>query len=303
MKKRIFPFFSFLLGIALLSGCSCQHQWTEATCTAPKTCSLCSITEGDTLGHSWLEADCITAKTCSRCGFTEGSALGHSWTEASCTVPKTCTHCGLTEGQPLEHSWEGEAPLYTAPVCSVCGTKGEPLPGYLVQHGLVPNVQPREVADYVTCTFVRDDLDIIGKFRASDVLIFESDDTHRARIGYEWRRVDISIFFSDSRSGVYGTKVACARADYYLEQELKQANKPEYFNVTYNGKEYNCTAFYENMGIHFEDGCDCFQMSCFVQVPVGYDGVVLAFYRGSIDIAGMRLPDVEDENMLLLRMA
>lgn len=302
MKNRVSLLLSCLLCI-LLTGCSCQHQWTDATCTAPRSCSLCGITEGDTLEHSWLEADCVTAKTCSICGLADGSALGHSWTEATCTVAKTCTACGLTEGQPLEHRWVGEATLYEAPVCSVCGTDGEPLPGYLAQNGLVPNVQPNTAAEYITCSFVRDDFDIVGTLLASEVSVFESDSTHRYRIGYEWRRVDIDILFDDSRSSVYGTKVACARADYYQEQKLTQAAKTEYFALTYNGKEYNCMATYENMGSYLEDGYDCFRMTCYVQVPVGYDGIVLAFYRGSIDVNGKYLPELEDENMLLFRMA
>lgn len=29
-----------------------EHNWTPATCTAPKTCSVCGATEGDALGHT-----------------------------------------------------------------------------------------------------------------------------------------------------------------------------------------------------------------------------------------------------------
>ena len=32
------------------------HDWVEATCTEPKTCSVCGATEGDPLGHNWAEA-------------------------------------------------------------------------------------------------------------------------------------------------------------------------------------------------------------------------------------------------------
>ncbi|MBQ3571237.1 MAG: hypothetical protein IJA15_00250 [Clostridia bacterium] len=40
----------------------CEHSWTDATCEAPKTCSLCGATEGDALGHDFVE------NVCSRCG-------------------------------------------------------------------------------------------------------------------------------------------------------------------------------------------------------------------------------------------
>lgn len=303
MHKRILIFLSCLLCLVLMAGCSCQHEWSEATCTAPKTCKLCQMQEGESLGHSWVSADCETPKTCSGCGLTEGAPLGHTWAEATCSGPKTCTACAATEGQPLEHSWEGEATLFTAPVCSVCGTAGEPLPGYFAQNGLVVHSTPWKPVDYITNTYVRPDLDTTGAFLASDVWIFDSDETHRAKKGYEWRCMDITIVFSDNRSSLYGTNVSCALANYYQDLELKQAVKQDRFSVTYQGKEYQCLALYENAGFRFTDNSNIFEMTVCVQVPVGYDGVVLAFHHGGIDADGKHLHELEDENMLLLRMA
>ena len=71
-----------------------NHVWAEATCTSPKTCSICGDTEGSALGHKWQAATCETPKTCSLCQVTEGEALGHSWKDATCTAPKTCSVCG-----------------------------------------------------------------------------------------------------------------------------------------------------------------------------------------------------------------
>ena len=42
----------------------CDHEWTEATCTTPKTCSICGVTEGEALGHDWKDATCTEPKTC-----------------------------------------------------------------------------------------------------------------------------------------------------------------------------------------------------------------------------------------------
>lgn len=303
MKKSILILLSFLLGAVLLAGCSCEHVWTEATCTEPKVCTKCSQAEGEALGHSWEEPDCITPKTCSRCAFTEGTPLGHQWKEATCTTAKTCTLCGLTEGQPLDHVWEGEATLYAAPFCNVCGTDGEPLPGYLAQNGLVPNLFPGQTADYITNTFVRPDLDTTGSLLVSDLQIFDYDSTHRTRIGYEWRRADISIRFSDSRSGLYGTRVAFARADYYQDQKLQPGKTQESFTVTYQGKDYPCQAFYENSGFYFDGSSNVYDLTCYFQVPEGYDGVVLAFHHGSLSLEGRHLHEAKEENMLLLRLA
>ena len=57
------------------------HQWNAATCTAPKTCSVCSTTDGNALGHTFGDwcvtkaADYVTlgekTHTCSVCNAAE----------------------------------------------------------------------------------------------------------------------------------------------------------------------------------------------------------------------------------------
>lgn len=137
--------------VALLIGASllpCQHEWKDATCTEPKTCTKCKETEGDPLGHDWAEATCEKPKTCKRCGETTGSALGHKideWTtvkEATCsstgTREGTCTRCGKKQQESiakLDHTpgdWEVSTPSTVASdgsistgtktrSCTVCG--------------------------------------------------------------------------------------------------------------------------------------------------------------------------------------
>lgn len=122
-----------LLGIllcVLLAGCKCEHEWAEATCTEPKTCTKCKETEGKPLGHNWKAATCEEPETCTRCGETRGNAKGHTWKDATCTEPKTCTVCGKTEGEVLGHKegdWEvAETDVVSATkvlkkYCTVCG--------------------------------------------------------------------------------------------------------------------------------------------------------------------------------------
>ncbi len=86
-------------------GSALGHNWKDATCTAPKTCSVCNLTEGKALNHNFSVATCTEAKKCS-CGATEGSALGHKWKDATCTSPKTCSVCNLTEGKVLNHNYK-----------------------------------------------------------------------------------------------------------------------------------------------------------------------------------------------------
>ena len=128
MKKRMITLGLITAISALfLTGC-CDHEWVDATCGTPKTCSKCGETEGEPTGdHTWVDATCTEPKTCSVCGETEGEALGHDWEAATCTEPETCSVCGETEGKALGHDWK--AATCTEPkTCSVCGkTKGEAL--------------------------------------------------------------------------------------------------------------------------------------------------------------------------------
>ena len=103
-----------------------SHDWTEADCEHPRTCTLHGETEGEPLGHEWQGNLCTGPRTCARCGVTEESGIGHDWREATCTEPKTCNRCGATEGSPLDHDWL-EATYTTPRTCSRCGlTDGTP---------------------------------------------------------------------------------------------------------------------------------------------------------------------------------
>ena len=119
MKKLLILLLALSIAVTL-GACCLRHEWTEATCTEPKTCAKCGKTEGEALGHEWTEATCAEPKTCTVCGATEGGLAEHTWTEATCTEPKTCTVCGATEGDLAEHTWT-EATCTEPKTCTVCG--------------------------------------------------------------------------------------------------------------------------------------------------------------------------------------
>lgn len=129
---------------------TCYHRWNDATCTKPRTCSICGKTEGEALGHKWSDATCTEPQTCSVCKETKGEALGHdpdTWTvikESTCTIvgekEATCKRCGksLVEEIPMVEHTPGEwtvtkdykvnrdgtvTPGTQAVLCSVCNTE------------------------------------------------------------------------------------------------------------------------------------------------------------------------------------
>ncbi|MBE5764759.1 MAG: hypothetical protein E7339_04050 [Clostridiales bacterium] len=87
----------------MLGGCGGEHEWVDATCTAPRTCLTCGETKGEPLGHSWDQEVCGTAKNCTVCGEVE--AFDHV-VVVDAKVDATCEEDGLTEGSH----------------CSICNT-------------------------------------------------------------------------------------------------------------------------------------------------------------------------------------
>lgn len=90
--KRIICFAFALLLLVSCSSCACSHEWKDATCASPKTCTLCGEKEGTAASHTWIDATCVAPKTCSSCGETEGEvSLLHSY------EGDKCKHCGLIQ--------------------------------------------------------------------------------------------------------------------------------------------------------------------------------------------------------------
>lgn len=100
--KRVFLTMVMIAALSYcLTACGCQHEWTEATCTTPKTCSLCQETEGEPLGHNWKDATCTEPKTCELCKETTGKEMGHDYKEeskadyvsAETVTTQSCSRC------------------------------------------------------------------------------------------------------------------------------------------------------------------------------------------------------------------
>ena len=129
LKKAFATIVLMIVAIIAFVGCEvnlssmhshhCDHIWNDATCSAPKTCSLCGETEGESLAHteevvagkqaSCTEAGLTEGKKCSVCGEIlvaqeEIPALAHT-EEVVAGKQASCTEAGLTEGKK----------------CSVCG--------------------------------------------------------------------------------------------------------------------------------------------------------------------------------------
>ena len=64
-----------------------QHSYAPASCTAAAKCA-CGATSGSALGHQWQAATCKAPKTCSVCKVTEGAIGAHKFVNGVCSVCK-----------------------------------------------------------------------------------------------------------------------------------------------------------------------------------------------------------------------
>ena len=116
-----------------------EHRWNDATCTAPKTCSVCKITEGSALGHkyetAWSKDTDKHWHKCSGCDSrnSEEKHNFNDWTIASPATEKeeglkrrVCKVCEYSEEviiPKLEHTHKLTKVIGTPATCTEGGTK------------------------------------------------------------------------------------------------------------------------------------------------------------------------------------
>ena len=281
----------------ILTGCCMSHDWKEATCTEPKTCTKCGKTEGEAQGHTWAEATCTNPKTCSICGKTEGEALAHTWVEATCAEPKHCNMCDETEGNTLEHVLT-EANYQQASTCEVCGeTVGEPLQADFEKYGLICNAKVDTPVSFKVPDYNTSELTATAEVTFSDYEIFASDDIYEALDGYEWRAVTVTVI---SQNG----HIAWTASDYYTVTAYDSYDEDKgTYTVNYNGTDYTECEYDEDA---MQDGWDgdvyTAQYRCFFRVPIGYDGRTIYFYTRGNEKNGDYINDRADENTVIFRL-
>ena len=109
MKKTLCLISVFMLIVVLafsLSSCECNHEWQEATCTAPKTCVKCGEKSGSPLWHDYVRIACDECMSCSRCGKNTSEKLPHQYI-GECEKIGVCYYCNEQSPEVLEHSYNG----------------------------------------------------------------------------------------------------------------------------------------------------------------------------------------------------
>lgn len=190
----------------------------------------------------------------------------HEWIEADYWNAKTCSKCGETEGEPIKakHADESFAELDTEVDMPMIVTDSN-------GNTLGTNTAKAWFTNYK---------------------VFESDDTHEAKDGYEWRTVEMHLAIGDDTEFdrfSWGADVLY-NCDYYedsIENEEDGTN-----TITYKGEEYVINApdvheiefkkdttipeFADKYGWSGEGASYLvYQYEC--QVPIGFDGYIVGW--------------------------
>lgn len=262
MKKSVL--FVCLALLLLLSACGHQHSWTEASCTEPSRCSSCGVTTGGPLGHDWQPATCTEPEICSRCGETRGTALGHDPLPGDYWSEGLCSRCGAAVTPPLTPDFE----LYE-------------LDGRLVEQG--------ESYDYKTGCYDDSSRFTTGSFHVTSYELSPGDGNElEIRDGYVWHLVRFEAVFSDENADKYGIGVSRCFTDYYDIRHFDAT--ADYsdggicrFEVLYKGQSYPCQMFYAGDYGEWENKSCVWSCDFSVQLPEGYDGMVLGLRNSGVD--------------------
>jgi len=213
-------------------------------------------------GHEWLAATCDDLETCSICEETQGTPLGHEWKAANFQEPEICLLCDVTEGDPLT-------------------------PG-AVTHDLELITALGETQYYRTRT-ARNNLLVLGDVTLSDVSVSDAFNGNEAKEGNEYLIAEFVLVISGEDARSYGFSYLARLLDYYTyDPSLKPTvenddSDPPIFaigQINYYGVESEFIAFTTRTGGWGGPSWNrefTLNITYAVQVPVGYNGAIVAF--------------------------
>ena len=291
--SRIIAMIMALVMVFALTACGGNAE--PETTIAPEATDAPTTIPTDTcadMGHAWIEAACEAAKTCEICGETEGEPLGHTWIDATYEAPKTCETCGATEGEALV--------------------------SYFAEQGLDAKLLDKTAEhDFVQACGADEEKTTTVKVTIDSYETIESDDTHAAADGYEWKVMAIKMHLYDENAQQYGINSWNYLWDDFYAGKASDADENTdglfengmAYPIVWNGVEYADGLLHiaETIGGWEKDesGNNYLDIvvTISVRVPVGYDGFIFGLEAFGWEIAdGAYLHEAITENTLLFRM-
>ena len=169
--------------------------------------------------------------------------------------------------------------------------------------------------DFAAMSFVNFDAVPVGSLYAS-LYITEGNDLHEPHEGYEWRIIHFTIEFDDDYARSYSAVWAMLNECFYyfdLEKIAEQASPDDdgmfRFTRIFHGEEINIMQRPPLIIVEgWIDGVLIFEQMISFLVPIGYDGLLVAFFN-PLNVIQMEsdaivtVADLVDENTIWFRLA
>jgi hypothetical protein len=221
----------------------------------------------------------------------------HEWLAADCNNPETCATCGETQGELLEHDFT-EANFQEPAVCLLCDEQGETLTPGAVEHGIRLNTETSIPFRYDTVTSGNDEiLPVTGEVTLVDVWTTDNFDGIDAEEGYEFIVAEISLRITGENARNYGFDYIDLLIDFYTFNPSLRARVMEMEGssscavvslgqISNHGKKSEFVVLggiqsFEWSGPQSNRAATMNTIYA-VHVPIGYDGIIIAFASGHI---------------------
>ena len=213
----------------------------------------------------------------------------HVWVDADCENPETCSVCGETQGAPLGHDFT-EANYQEASVCLVCGADGDGIltPG-AEQYSLNLITEIGVAQPYSTMTG-ENALPVSGEVTLDSVERHDEYAGYEAKEGNEFIVANATIKVWGQEARDHGFYYLDTVMDYYtydpslgVKFKLDSTGYPSVLiigNINYYGEETEFE-FLSGGSLNWSgprsNRVATLELIYKIEVPIGYDGVILAF--------------------------
>ncbi|MBO5891691.1 MAG: hypothetical protein J6Q30_03145 [Oscillospiraceae bacterium] len=244
MKKLLCLLLALLLVASL---CACGKKDAEPTVTTQ------APTQPDACIHNWKEATCVTPKTCTVCQATQGETAEHTWKDATCIAPKTCTVCQATEGEVENHFYFGGA-------CAICG-RANPSYKVLTEGAWFRRMENGQIELFIfgegreMFVWTNEEIGSTGKALYTVEEFKEIVQQYKASLGENWAQPFAQCMVWEIGGIQYVTgKVSKTQADYLVEgdivlvayqETIETYERVDGQTLHFQDKEYGWAAFRE----------------------------------------------------------
>ena len=250
-------------------------------------------------GHTWVEATCTEPKTCSVCGAKEGEALGHEWLENTPNYQqaKTCSVCGATEGDPLEAEFEKKGISVVSDwdkgysiITNCHDDKSKTTEGNITFTNLKVVPSDEELGLKAEDGYEWVVFDQVEKY----------EDENAIKYGLEYLLTGCMDYYD-----TYNVGDADLGTSYDGKTDIDTLDS---FTVNYNGVDYpECKLLYGNPSEEMTKTGATLVLPFYIRIPVGYDGIIISDSGSSIadkfyEVEGSKVIDFIDDTSVNFRV-